>query len=65
MKRLHGRIVIAALMLFAEAFAVGDMEAPVAFARQDGKTAAASHGERPWKTSLKLPVLTVRQHVSG
>ena len=45
MKRMHGRIVIAAWMLFAEAFAGGDMEAPVAFARQDGKAAAVSNGE--------------------
>ena len=65
MKRLHRRIVIAALVLFAEAFAVDDVVASVSFARQDGKTTAASHGERSRKTSLKLPVLTVRQRVSG
>ena len=51
MKRLHGRIVIATLALFAEAFAVDDVE--------------ASDGERSRKTSLRLPVLTVRQRVSG
>ena len=65
MKRLHGWIVIATLVIFAEAFAAGDMEAPVAFARQDGKTVAASNGERPWTTSLKLPVLTAQKRVSG
>ena len=48
---MHGWIVIAALVLFAEAFASDDVE--------------ASNGERSRKTSLKLPVLTVRQRMSG
>jgi hypothetical protein len=65
MKRLHGRIVIAALVLFAEAFAVDDVADSVSFTRQDGKATAAAGGERQRKTSLKLPVLTVRQRSPG
>lgn len=60
-----GKIVVVAVALWCAAIAVAEGESPATSAGRDGKAIDAADGERQRKTALKLPVLTVRQWISG